>query len=91
MYELAGIDWNRILEPPVVMFIVAAIIAVAAIVAPQWRRSVKASEDARLKEQMIQRGFSADEIERVIRAGADEKRGPAGKFGATRFKCDPDC
>ena len=45
---------------------------------------------ARLKEQMIQRGFSADEIERVIRAGADEKHSAAGKCGGTPFKCDPD-
>ena len=90
MHELAGINWNRILDPPVIMFIVGAIIAVAAIVAPQWRKAAKASEDARLKEQMIQRGFSADEIERVIRAGAGEKRGAAGKCGAMPFNCDPD-
>ena len=90
MHELAGIDWDRVFDPPVIVFIVGAIVAVAAIVAPQWRKAAKASEDARLKEQMIQRGFSADEIERVIRAGADEEHSAAGKCGAAPFKCDPD-
>jgi hypothetical protein len=90
MHDLAGIDWNRMLDPPVIVFIVGAIIVVAAIVAPQWRQAAKASEDARLKEQMIQRGFSVEEIERVIRAGADEKPGAAGRCAAGPFTCDPD-
>jgi hypothetical protein len=32
--------------------------------------------DARLKEQMIERGFSADEIVRVVNAGAAPARAP---------------
>ena len=72
MYELAEIDWNTLLEPPAIVFIVGGIIALVAIIVPQWRKAQQAAAEARLKEQMLQRGFSADEIERVIRAGVNE-------------------
>ena len=69
MYELASFDWGELLEMPTLIFLVGGVIAVTAIVATQWRQAQKTSDNARLKEQMIQRGFSADEIERVINAG----------------------
>jgi hypothetical protein len=74
MDVLASVDWNVLLEPPAIVFVAGAIIAVAGIAFPQWRKAVQAREEARLKEQMIQRGFSPDEIERVIRASATEDR-----------------
>lgn len=43
--------------------------AIVAIVAHQWRRQREAAYNARLKQMMIERGMSVDEIERVIRAG----------------------
>jgi hypothetical protein len=48
----------------------AAVVALTAIVAHQWR-SVRLSEvEASLKQDMLNRGLSADEIERVLRASA---------------------
>lgn len=73
MFESATIDWGDLVTMPEIIFVIGGIIAVAAIVAPQVRRMRRASEEARLKEQMIQQGFSASEIERVIRAQGDEE------------------
>ena len=73
MDALASFDWDDLFEPPTIIFLVGGLIAVTAIVAHQWRRAQKSSDDARLKEQMLQRGFSAEEIERVIKAGAGDE------------------
>jgi uncharacterized membrane protein YcjF (UPF0283 family) len=45
------------------------IIAVVALITTQWRRIRQTEAQARLKEQMIQRGYSAQEIIAVINAG----------------------
>ncbi len=66
---LATINWTRILEPPAGILLAAFIVALVSMIAPQWRRAHRDSELTRLKESMIQRGYSADEIERVARAG----------------------
>jgi hypothetical protein len=69
MEFIAIIDWNRILEPPASILFAAFIVALVSMIAPQWRKAHRDSELTRLKESMIQRGYSADEIERVARAG----------------------
>jgi hypothetical protein len=43
-------------------------IPIVAIVAYHFRASKKAEMEARLKQDMIARGMSADEIERVLKA-----------------------
>jgi hypothetical protein len=54
----------------------AAVIAVGTVafsvipsIATQWRKTRIAEAEAGLKAQMIQRGMSVDEIERVLAAG----------------------
>lgn len=49
-------------------------VAISAIVASQLRRARESAYNARLKQLMIERGMSADEIERVIRSGPGEPR-----------------
>lgn len=66
---IATINWTRILEPPAGILLAAFIVALVSMIAPQWRKAHRDSELTRLKESMIQRGYSADEIERVARAG----------------------
>ena len=61
---IANINWTRILEPPAGILLAAFIVALVSMIAPQWRRAHRDSELVRLKESMIQRGYSADEIER---------------------------
>jgi hypothetical protein len=45
---------------------VSMTIAVVWIIAHYWRRTRIAAYNARLKQLMIERGMSADEIERVV-------------------------
>ncbi|MHC4696293.1 MAG: hypothetical protein ACYTFA_06095 [Planctomycetota bacterium] len=74
-----GIDWNALLSGPDVVPILmvtgfAGIIGLVAIIVPQWRKAKQAGDEARLKERMIERGFTADEIETVITASAPPRQ-----------------
>ena len=51
----------------------------AAIVMSEWRTARIAEQNAVLKREMIERGFTADEIVRVLAAGAE----PADKIAGT--------
>lgn len=51
---------------------VSMTVAVVWIIAHQWRKVRVAAYNARLTQLMIERGMSADEIERVLRAGNDK-------------------
>ncbi|HVK17710.1 MAG TPA: hypothetical protein VM533_12240, partial [Fimbriiglobus sp.] len=42
--------------------------SLASIIAPNWRKARQAEAEALLKRDLIAAGFSADEIERVVRA-----------------------
>ena len=46
----------------------------AAAIAKNWRRARESEQLAILNQSMIERGMSADEIERVINAGMPAKR-----------------
>ena len=50
-------------------------VAVVWIIAHQWRKVRVAAYNARLKQLMIERGMSADEIERVLAADGKLDRG----------------
>ncbi len=69
MSVLAVVDWNGILQPPglpvLLLIVTLGAFGMAAVIAPQARRMM----DARLKEKMVDRGFSAGEIRTVIEAG----------------------
>jgi hypothetical protein len=66
MSLLAAIEWNRLLDPPIGAIIFGGIAGVFnfAIIGYFWYRS----REIRLKERMVDRGFSAEEIERVVHA-----------------------
>ena len=75
MYLLADSDWTWLLRPPTLWGVVSfawVVVALVAIIGPQWRRVHRNSEAARLIRQMVDRGFSADEIERVLNAGMSQ-------------------
>lgn len=52
---------------------------VATSVAGEWRKARVAEQHAALKQQMIEKGFSAGEIVRVIEARPNPKPGDADK------------
>jgi hypothetical protein len=50
--------------------------------AQQWRKAKADAANAALKQQMIERGFTADEIAKVIAAGSDAPEGAGEEAGA---------
>lgn len=74
--QIAVFHWSQLLKMPTLVFIVGGVIALFAIVLPQWRRVREVEASSRLKQKMIDRGYSADEIERVLNAGDDEASTP---------------
>lgn len=76
MLELAAIDWSRLWFPPVPAIVFGTLAGVTnlAVIGYFWLRS----RETRLKERMVEKGYSADEIERVVRAGPHASRPPYG-------------
>jgi len=71
----AKIDWNNILtETPIVPVLAALTVGLVALIYPQWRKAQQAAAETRLKEKMIDRGYSPDEIARVVNAGVGKAR-----------------
>ncbi len=95
MVMLAQIDWNTLLQKPdmlplLVLVPTMGMVALVAIIVPQWRKVRQTDAAAALKSQMIQRGFSADEIIRVIEAGdpsGRKKRGSHDPCGVAPCGC----
>lgn len=96
---LAEVDWNAVITDDPIglivcsLWVVIGLIVLAAIIAVQWRKHRAARDNAVLKQQMIERGFSADEIIRVIEAGGSGRRAgktPAGKGQPAARGCCPD-
>ena len=75
---LAEIDWNTLLQrsseefPLLVFFALMALIAITAIIAVQWRKT----HEVRLKMRMIERGFSPDDIVRILNARPGRRETP---------------
>jgi SOS response regulatory protein OraA/RecX len=63
--------------------IVGPMIAVVAIIASQWRRVRIAEMEGALKQQMLDKGMSAAEIEQVMKAGQEPSWMPPSAIGAT--------
>ncbi|MBI3468179.1 MAG: hypothetical protein HY000_34675 [Planctomycetes bacterium] len=55
---------------PVILFAVMGLVGIVAIVANAWVRFHRTQAEAALKQEMLSRGMSAEEIERVIRASS---------------------
>ncbi len=81
MFILAEADWGAVFDSPFVVPVCGGIVVIVVVLSSVWRSLEKTRIEARLKEQMIASGFSADEIERVIRAtkGGDEDDDAEGK------------
>jgi hypothetical protein len=53
---------------PIILFLCGALIAITAIVSAQWRKVRQTELEIGLKQDMLNRGMSAEEIERIIHA-----------------------
>ncbi len=56
-------------EVAAAFFITAGVVACFTTWVVQWRKRSEAAYNARLKQMMIERGMSADEIDRVVSSG----------------------
>jgi hypothetical protein len=91
----SGINWNAFVTsdtlPLVVFLTLAGLVALIAILARQWKQVRVAEAEAGLKLRMIERGFSADEIERVLQAGlATSRHSRRHRWTEAQACCPPD-
>ncbi|MEM7233933.1 MAG: hypothetical protein AAF517_17275 [Planctomycetota bacterium] len=68
--QTSTIDWNKAFEMPNVIFVVGGVvgglIAILSIVITNLRGYHESKQANQIKADMIQRGFSSEEIARVI-------------------------
>ena len=67
--------WESIFRIPQLPIIMGCLIPISAILGYFWHSTQKNKQNNDLKQSMVERGMSAEEIERVISAGVqdDEK------------------
>ena len=78
----------------ILAIVMPMLVAIAWVIAYQWRRARTAAYDARLKQLMIERGMSPAEIERVLRTSSSPEAGKrTSGHGTAEFGCtlDTDC
>ncbi len=72
MFQLAEVDWAVIFQPGNVLFMavfgVGGVVGVAAIIGGIYMATKKHQRDVLLKRDMVAKGYSVDEIERVLGA-----------------------
>jgi hypothetical protein len=72
---LAEFGWSELVDKiPLILFVTFifggwVIVAVVRSFTDSWRRVREAEQNAALKQSMVEKGMSADEIERVLKAG----------------------
>lgn len=77
---LGEVAWQKMFEMPQIAIVVGCIfgclIPIAGIIATFWYKAQKVRFDNELKRTMVDRGLSADEIERILAAESREPRNP---------------
>ncbi len=63
---------ESIFDVPQLAIIMGCLIPISAILGHFWYQAQKNKHDNDLKQSMVERGMSAEEIERVISAGAQD-------------------
>ncbi len=93
MDVLAEFDLNAWLSSPnlalTVFLGLTAIVAVIAIIAVQWRRVRVTEAEAGLKLRMIERGYSAEEVQRVLETGLAANQRSRRRRSASAQTCCP--
>ncbi len=70
---LASSLWESFFRIPQLPIIMGCLIPITAILGSFWYKAQKHKNNNDLKRRMLERGMSAEEIERVISAGDDPK------------------
>lgn len=78
MAQVAPLSWQGFVDgdmfPLIVFLVVGAFVLIVSVLAVQWRRVRVAETEGAIKMRMIEKGYSADEIERVVRSALPRKR-----------------
>lgn len=64
----SSFDWDMIFSMPNLVFVVGCVIAVVAIIAGSWTSVLRQRSSDDLKLTLVERGLSADQIEKIVRA-----------------------
>jgi len=67
---LADIVWSRMFEMPQIAVVMGCMIPIVGVITVFWFRVQKVRAETELKRQLVERGLSADEIERIVTATA---------------------
>jgi len=74
----AGQPWQGLFEMPQIAIVmgclIGCLIPIAGIIAFYWYKAQKVRSENELKQTMVDRGLSVDEIERIIAAQTKEPR-----------------
>ena len=69
----AGQAWQAMFEMPQIAIVMGCLVPIAGIIAFYWYKAQKVRSDNELKRTMVDRGLSADEIERILAAHAEDR------------------
>lgn len=78
MDMIGVIDWNHLLDGPMIPLTFCSIVSLTLIIAGQWRRVRIAETEAALKSKMIDKGYSAAEMAKVCKLQLDSA--PRNRF-----------
>ena len=71
---LADSFWSSLFQFPQIAIVMGCLTGMTVIVGVIWSQVERAKSKDELKRSMVERGMSAEEIERIIEAGQDEKK-----------------
>ena len=76
MNPIASFDWDYVFDMPNLLFLLAALVAIVGILGATWHNTATATERLRLKQMMVERGYSPEDIVRVVDGGERSGRKP---------------
>ena len=94
MMMLAHATWMHLVTPPEVFAFLpfaGLLVILVCVIGPQWRKAYQSRMNVQLVSQMLERGFAADEIERVLEracvADQEDRGRSAWRTGLLRSPC----
>ncbi len=69
---LAASIWQSIFGMPQIAIVMGCLIPISSIAFGYWFKAQKVQSENRLKKSMVERGMSAEEIERILAAGTED-------------------
>ena len=73
MLLLGNSIWQSAFQMPQIAIIMGCLVPIVGFICAAWYKAQKVRSDNELKHELLQRGMSAEEIERVISAGQPDK------------------